>query len=86
MYRMKTIIFTAGAARDHDALPVDGRAMVDDALDLYAKEGRGDVKRLQGSPYHRLRAGRYRVVFGEDQVTILAIYIGKRETTTYRNI
>ena len=60
--------------------------MVDDALDLYAKEGRGDVKRLQGSPYHRLRAGRYRVVFGEDQVTILAIYIGKRETTTYRNI
>jgi mRNA interferase RelE/StbE len=83
---MKTVIFTTGAARDHDALPQDARASVDDALFLYAREGRGDVKRLQGSPYYRLRAGRYRIVFDEDQITILAIYIGKRETTTYRNI
>ena len=83
---MKTIIFTAGAAREHDAIPAEARVMVDDALDLYARQGRGDVKRLQGSPYYRLRAGRYRIVFSEDQVTVLAIYIGKRETTTYRNV
>jgi len=83
---MKTIIFTVGAARDHDALPADARAMVDDALDEYAQAGRGDVKRLQGSPYCRLRAGRYRIVFGQDQTTILAIYIGKRETTTYHDL
>jgi len=80
---MKTIIFTVGAARDHDALPAEARATVDEALDAYAQAGRGDVKRLQGSPYYRLRAGRYRIVFGQDQTTILAIYIGKRETTTY---
>lgn len=83
---MKTIIFTAGAARDHDALAPSARAMVDDTLYVYAKDGRGDVKRLQGSPYYRLRAGRYRIVFDEDQATIIAIYIGKRETTTYRNV
>jgi len=83
---MKTIIFTVGAARDHDALPTEARAMVDDALDAYAQAGHGDVKRLQGSPYYRLRAGRYRIVFGQDQTTILAIYIGKRETTTYHGL
>lgn len=83
---MKTIIFTVGAAHDHDALPVDARATVDDALDTFARDGSGDVKRLQGSPYYRLRAGRYRIVFDQDQTTILAIYIGKRETTTYRGV
>lgn len=81
---MKTIIFTAAAAKHHDALPADARKEIDIALDTYAAEGRGDVKRLQGSPYYRLRVGRYRIVFDEDQTTILAIYIGKRETTTYR--
>lgn len=80
---MKTLIFTVGAARDHDALASDARDLVDKALTNYALSGRGDVKRLQGRPYYRLRAGRYRIVFAEDQVTILLIYIGKRETTTY---
>jgi mRNA interferase RelE/StbE len=80
---MKTIIFTAAASKHHDALPAQARAEVDIALDGYATDGRGDVKRLQGSPYYRLRVGRYRVVFDEDRTTILAIYIGKRETTTY---
>jgi len=83
---MKTIIFTVGAARDHDALPADARATVDDALDTFAREGHGDVKRLQGSPYFRLRAGRYRIVFDQDETTILTIYIGKRETTTYHGM
>ncbi|MFZ2107086.1 MAG: hypothetical protein WAV18_17215 [Roseiarcus sp.] len=45
--------------------------------------GKGDVKRLSGMDGFRLRIGRYRVIFDEDATTILAIYIGKRETTTY---
>jgi mRNA interferase RelE/StbE len=48
----------------------------------YAITGRGDVKRLSGRDGYRLRIGRYRVIFDEDRTTILAIYIGKRETTT----
>jgi mRNA interferase RelE/StbE len=46
--------------------------------------GSGDVKKLSERSGYRLRIGRYRVLFAEDAVTILAVYIGKRETTTYR--
>jgi len=42
------------------------------------------LKQLGGREGFRLRIGRYRVLFDEDRQTILAIYIGKRETTTYR--
>jgi mRNA interferase RelE/StbE len=82
---MKTIILTAAAARDLDALSATARQQVSDGLIDYAMTGRGDVKRLQGRDGYRLRIGRYRVIFDEDQHTILAIYVGKRETTTYRN-
>ncbi|KPL54375.1 plasmid stabilization protein [Prosthecomicrobium hirschii] len=81
---MKTIILTPSAARDLDALPAAARDQITDALNRYAISGLGDVKRLSGRNEYRLRIGRYRVLFEEDQITILAIYIGKRETTTYR--
>jgi mRNA interferase RelE/StbE len=42
------------------------------------------LKRLSGRDGFRLRVGSYRVIFDEDQTAILAINIGKRETTTYR--
>ncbi|AZO13594.1 plasmid stabilization protein [Mesorhizobium sp. M2A.F.Ca.ET.043.05.1.1] len=80
---MKTIIVSAAAARDLDNLPADVRNQVSDGLIDYAISGRGDVKRLSGRDGYRLRIGRYRVIFDEDRTTILAIYIGKRETTTY---
>ena len=81
---MKTIILTVAAARDLDGLVKAAREQVQDGLVLYATTGQGDVKRLQGREGYRLRIGRYRVIFDEDQNTILAIYVGKRETTTYR--
>jgi len=81
---MKTIIFTAAAVRQVDALPEDGRVQVLADLDRYATTGRGDVKKLAGRDGYRLRSGRYRVLFNEDQTTVLAVYVGKRETTTYR--
>jgi len=81
---MKTIVFTHAAARDFDALPAEPRAAVGSALIEYATSGHGDVKKLKGREGFRLRIGRYRVIFDEDRTTILAIYIGKRETTTYR--
>lgn len=82
---MKTIVLTAAAARDLDALPPPARQQVSDGLIDYAITGRGDVKRLQGRDGFRLRIGSYRVIFDEDRQTILAIYIGRRETTTYRH-
>ncbi|MGO9005091.1 MAG: type II toxin-antitoxin system RelE family toxin [Beijerinckiaceae bacterium] len=81
---MKTIIFTHRAAKDLDSLDVEARAAVVAVLASYAIEGRGDGKRLSGRDGFRLRIGRFRVLFDEDETTILAIYIGKRETTTYR--
>ena len=81
---MKTVIFTHAAAKDLDALPRDARQQVENGLLRYATTGQGDVKQLSGRDGFRLRIGRYRVLFDEDQTTILAIYIGKRETTTYR--
>ncbi|TGP87322.1 MULTISPECIES: type II toxin-antitoxin system RelE/ParE family toxin [unclassified Mesorhizobium] len=80
---MKTIVLSAPAARDLDNLPADVREQVSEGLIAYAASGRGDVKRLSGGDGYRLRIGRYRVIFDEDRTTILAIYIGKRETTTY---
>lgn len=81
---MKMIVLTPAAARDLDNLPEEPRRQVSEALIDYAMNGRGDVKRLSGREGYRLRVGRYRVIFDEDQTTILAIYIGKRETATYR--
>jgi mRNA interferase RelE/StbE len=81
---VKTIIFTLSAAKDLDALPRDAREQVEAGLSRYALTGAGDVKALQGRDGYRLRIGRYRVIFDEDTTTILAIYIGRRDTTTYR--
>ena len=46
--------------------------------------GQGDVKALQGRNGYRLRMGSYRAIFDEDATTILAIYVGRRATTTYK--
>lgn len=80
---MKTIILSASAAKDFDKLPADAQQQVSSALNAYAIAGEGDVKMLKGREGYRMRVGRYRIIFDEDQHTILAIYIGKRETTTY---
>ncbi len=83
---MKTVVLSSAASRQLDALPHEAQEHIMDALYDYATSGTGDVKALQGRPGYRLRAGRYRVVFAEDAVTVLAIYIGKRDSTTYSRI
>jgi len=80
---MKTIIFTVAAARDLDALPLSAREQIVEALSRFAIDGQGDVKRLAGREGFRLRVGVYRVLFTQDLKTILAIHVGRRQTTTY---
>eukprot|EP01037_Dinobryon_pediforme_P029155 gene29155-32702_t len=80
---MKTIVFTKQAAKDLDALPSQDRDTVTTGLTEYAITGRGDVKALVGRDGYRLRIGAYRVIFDEDATTILAIYVGRRQTATY---
>jgi mRNA interferase RelE/StbE len=81
---VNTIILTPSAAKDIDALSQDAREQVQAALHRYAMTGQGDVRSLQGRDGYRLRIGSYRVIFDEDATTILAIYIGRRATTTYK--
>jgi mRNA interferase RelE/StbE len=80
---VKTIVLTVAAAKQLDALPQTAQEQVVDALDKYAISGTGDVKRLSGRDGYRLRAGQYRIIFAEDQVSVLAVYIGRRQTNTY---
>ncbi len=81
---MKTIILTTRAAKELDALPGQARVAVENALIVYATQGVGDVKKLQGVDGYWLRLGEYRVMFAKDKITILAVYAGRRSTTTYR--
>ena len=81
---MKTIIFTNKAAKELDDLPEPARTDVAEALYQYAVDGRGNIKKLQDRDGYRLRVGSYRVIFADDGETILAIYFGRRTTTTYR--
>ena len=83
---MKTIVFIHKAAKELDALPADVRHSVTEALAAYAIDGRGDVKALAGRDGLRMRVGDYRVIFDDDGSTILAIYVGRRATTTYARI
>jgi mRNA interferase RelE/StbE len=80
---MKTIVFTKPAAKQFDQLPPDAQQRISDALDSYAISGLGDIKRLAGRQDYRLRVGQYRVIFDEDQTTIIAVYIGRRTSGTY---
>jgi mRNA interferase RelE/StbE len=57
---------------------------VEAGLHRYALTGQGDVKALKGRDGYHLRIGSYRVIFDADATTILAIYIGRRATTTYK--
>jgi mRNA interferase RelE/StbE len=77
------IILSLSAAKHLDALSRDAREQVEAGLHRYAMTGQGDVKALRGRDGYRLRIGWYRVIFDEDATTILAIYIGRRTTTTY---
>lgn len=80
---VKTIVLTAAAAKDLDALPAPAREQVVEALARFAVDGQGEFKRLTGRDGYRLRVGAYRVLFTQDMTTILAVYIGRRQTATY---
>ena len=68
-----------------DAMLPDVRDQIEAGLASYAMTGQGDIKKLHDRMGYRLRVGRYRVIFDEDQTTILAVYIGKRDSRTYSN-
>jgi mRNA interferase RelE/StbE len=47
-------------------------------LTIYATNGSGDVKRLKGRGGCRLRVGDWRVIFIEDNTSIIIVAVGNR--------
>jgi mRNA interferase RelE/StbE len=77
-FRMKPIAFTATSARQWAKLSPDVRRRIDRRLMEFATTGHGDVKRLKGREGSRLRVGDWRVIFYEDQATIVVAAVGHR--------
>jgi mRNA interferase RelE/StbE len=75
---MKPIVFTPASARQWGKLSPDIRDRVDRRLTEFATTGHGDVKRLKGRDESRLRVGDWRVIFYEDQGTIVVAAVGHR--------
>jgi len=75
---MKPIAFTATSARQWAKLSSDVRHRIDRRLTDFATSGHGDVKRLKGRDDMRLRVGDWRVIFYEDQGTIVVAAVGHR--------
>ncbi|MDR3488539.1 MAG: type II toxin-antitoxin system RelE/ParE family toxin [Bradyrhizobium sp.] len=75
---MRQIAFTATSARQWAKLSSDVRGRIDKRLTEFATTGHGDVKRLKGRDGARLRVGDWRVIFYEDQGTIVVAAVGHR--------
>ena len=77
-FYMKSVAFTATSARQWAKLPPDVRRRIDKRLTEFAESGYGDVKRLKGRDGLRLRIGDWRLIFYEDQETIVVAAVGHR--------
>jgi mRNA interferase RelE/StbE len=75
---MRSIAFTATSARQWAKLSPDIRNRIDKRLTEFAETGHGDVKRLKGRDGMRLRVDDWRVIFYEDQDTIVIAAVGHR--------
>lgn len=74
----KAIAYTGAAARQRAKLDAKIRARIDAKLESYATLGKGDVKRLTGRDGVRLRIGDWRVIFYEEDATIVVAAVGHR--------
>ena len=77
-FYMKLIVFTPTSARQWAKLAPDVRERIDKRLTEFAATGHGDVKRLKGRDGTRLRVGDWRVIFYEEQGSIILAAVGHR--------
>lgn len=75
---MKQIVFTPAGARQWSKLSPDTRRRIDLRLNEFAATGKGDVKRLKGRGGSRLRVGEWRVIFYEEEDSIVIAAVGHR--------
>ena len=82
-----TVAWTRKTGRMLERLPREVQGRIVDQVESITGEPSAHVRKVEGTPYHRLRVGQYRVVL---QITAahLAIYlvrVAPRETA-YRNL
>ena len=75
---MKAIAYVGVAARQRARLDAKIRRRIDAKLETYARSGQGDVKRLTGRDGARLRVGDWRVIFYEENGTVIVAAVGHR--------
>ena len=75
---MKRIVFTPASTRQWVKLAADVRQRIDRRLMEFAASGKGDVKRLKGRQGSRLRVGDWRVIFYEEDGSIIIAAVGHR--------
>jgi mRNA interferase RelE/StbE len=75
---MKPIVFTPASTRQWVKLAAQVRKRIDARLTEFATSGKGDVKRLRGREGLRLRVGDWRVIFYEEDGSIVIVAVGHR--------
>lgn len=68
------VTYSNAAAKALRKMPRKDAAALVIKLNSFAATGEGDVKKLVGSPYHRLRHGDWRAIFEiEDDVLVVKV-------------
>ncbi|WP_040621306.1 type II toxin-antitoxin system RelE family toxin [Rhodovulum sp. PH10] len=75
---MRSIVFTPAATRQWTKLSPAVRARIGARLEAFAATGHGDVKVLKGRAGARLRVGDWRVIFDQNDETIVVAAVGHR--------
>jgi mRNA interferase RelE/StbE len=75
---MRRVEFTPASTRQWVKLAAHVRQRIDRRLMEFAASGKGDVKRLKGRQGSRLRVGDWRVIFYEENDSIVIVAVGHR--------
>lgn len=80
-----TVVWTLKAARMLERLPRDTQARIVDQVESITDDPFAHVRKVEGSPYHRLRVGVYRVVLRitASHLTIHVVRVAPRETANW---
>jgi mRNA interferase RelE/StbE len=75
---MGPIVFAPAATRQWLKLSPQVRERIRKKLDVFAATGQGDVKKLKGQAGARLRVGDWRVIYYEEDGTMVVVAVGHR--------
>ncbi|MDF1608500.1 cytotoxic translational repressor of toxin-antitoxin stability system [Hoeflea sp. YIM 152468] len=75
---MKAIVYSRDAKKSLDRIQPKRRAAILSRIEAYARGESVDIKKMQGSNYHRIRIGQDRVIIDDQGVVVMVISAGPR--------